>query len=259
VDLDRQPGLEGFSLHDRVALVTGGGRGIGAAMARALAGAGALTVLTSRGEDQLRAVAGEISTAGGRADVLPADLSGEQAPGLVDEVIRRHGRLDVVVHAAGNQVRKPPLEVTLADWDAVLDVHLRAAFSLAQAAGRHMADRGSGSIIFVGSMTSTRFGSPSTLPYAAAKSGLLGLARSLAVGLGPRGVRVNTVLPGFIGTEMTREADRRPERIAIMSRAPGGAPGTPGDLGGVAVFLASDAARYVTGETIAVDGGWGVA
>lgn len=174
-------------------------------------------------------------------------------------MLGRHGRLDILVHAAGNQVRKPALEMTLADWDAVMDVHLRSAFSLAQAAGRHMAGRGSGSIIFVGSMTSTRFGSPSTVPYAAAKSGLLGLNRSLAVALGPHGVRVNAVLPGFIGTEMTREVDQTPERVAIMSRAPAGAPGAPGDLGGVAVFLASDAARYVTGETIAVDGGWGVA
>lgn len=248
-----------FDLSGTVALVTGGGRGIGAAMARALAGAGALAVLASRDEGQLRDVAGEIGAAGGTADVLPWDVRGETAAGLVAEAVRRHGRLDILVHAAGNQIRKPALDYTLADWDAVMDLHLRAAFALAQAAGRHMASQGRGSIVLVGSLTSERLGAPATLPYAAAKSGVLGLARSLAVALAPDGVRVNTVLPGFVRTELTRDVDDTPERRALTSRTPAGRLGVPDDLGGVAVFLASEAAGYVTGETITVDGGWSVA
>lgn len=246
-------------LTGRVCLVTGGGRGIGAASARALARAGATVVLSSRDRERLELAAAEIVGAGGRAEVLPCDLSGESAAALVDETVERHGRLDVLVHAAGNQIRKPTAEFTLADWDAVMDVHLRAGFVLAQTAARHMVARGSGAVVFVGSMTSERLGHPSTVAYAAAKSGLLGLARTLAVEYAADGVRVNTVLPGFIDTDMAAQVTETPQRRALVSRVPQGRYGEPDEVGDVVAFLAGDGARYVTGETVTVDGGWSVA
>lgn len=241
---------------EKTALVTGGGRGIGAASARALAAAGFRVVLASRSEDELRAVAGEIGNA---AHVLPWDLGGESGAALVEACLRAYGRLDVLVHAAGNQVRKPTAEFTLDDWDSVMDVHLRAAFTLGQAALAHMGARGGGSIVFVGSMTSKRLGHPSTVAYAAAKSGLLGLARTLAVEYAGVGVRVNTVLPGFIASAMADEVAETPQRKALTARIPQGRYGTGDDVAEVVAFLAGDGARYVTGETISVDGGWSVA
>lgn len=202
-------------LTGRVCLVTGGGSGIGASSARALARAGATVVLASRDRERLDRIAAEIADTGGRADVLPCDLTGESAAGLVDEAARRHGRLDVLVHAAGNQIRKPTAEFTLADWDAVMEVHLRAGFVLAQAAVRHMVPRGSGALVFVGSMTSERLGHPSTVAYAAAKSGLLGLARTLAAEYAADGVRVNTVLPGFIATDMAAQVTETPQKMVF--------------------------------------------
>jgi len=147
---------------------------------------------------QLEAVAGEIGAAGGLADVLPWDLAGPDPAGLVTACLQRHGRVDVLVHAAGNQVRKPLFDYTAGDFDALVAVHLRAAFLLAQAAGRGMAARGGGAIVFVGSLTSERLGLPGTAGYAAAKSGLLGLMRTFAVALAPYGVRVKGVPERYV-------------------------------------------------------------
>ena len=169
-----------FDLGDQVVLITGAGRGIGAAIGRAAAAAGARAVLSARSVPQLEAVANEIRTAGGLTDVLPWDLAGPDPAGLVTACLQRHGRVDVLVHAAGNQVRKPLFDYTAGDFDALLAVHLRAAFLLAQAAGQDMATRGGGAIVFVGSLTSERLGLPTTAGYAAAKSGLLGLMRTFA-------------------------------------------------------------------------------
>jgi NAD(P)-dependent dehydrogenase (short-subunit alcohol dehydrogenase family) len=248
--------IPSFDLTDQVALITGAGRGIGAAIATGLASAGARAVLSARGEAQLEAVAGEIQSMGGAADVLPWDLSAPDPAGLVAACVRRHGRIDVLVHAAGNQVRKPVLDYTPGDFDAVLAVHLRAAFELARAAGREMAAQGGGAIVFVGSLTSERLGNPRTVGYAAAKSGLLGLMRTFAVELAPLGVRVNTLIPGFVATEMTRDVDNTPERAKLTDRIPAGRLGAPADLAGPAVFLASPAAAYVTSAVLTVDGGW---
>jgi len=248
-----------FDLGDQVVLITGAGRGIGAAIGRAAAAAGARAVLSARSVPQLEAVANEIRTAGGLTDVLPWDLAGPDPAGLVTACLQRHGRVDVLVHAAGNQVRKPLLDYTAGDFDALLAVHLRAAFLLAQAAGQDMATRGGGAIVFVGSLTSERLGLPTTAGYAAAKSGLLGLMRTFAVALAPYGVRVNTLIPGFVATELTRDVDGTPERARLTRRVPLGRLGEPADLAGPAVFLASPAAAYVTGATLTVDGGWSVA
>jgi 2-deoxy-D-gluconate 3-dehydrogenase len=250
-----------FDLHDRVAMVTGAGRGLGSGIAKALAAAGAQVVLVSRSEDQLETVQAQITASGGAAQVLAWDLGeGTSAPDLVAQVLRRFGRLDVVVHAAGNMVRRPALDFPAADWDSVIGLHLRAAFLLGQATARHLTTAGrGGSIILVGSLTSQRVGIRDTVAYGSAKSGLMGLMRTLAVEWAPHGVRVNMIAPGFVPTALTATVDDNPERHALLARIPLGRPGTPEDLGGTAVFLASDASGYITGEAITVDGGWSVA
>jgi NAD(P)-dependent dehydrogenase (short-subunit alcohol dehydrogenase family) len=249
-----------FDLHDRVALVTGAGRGLGRGMAKAVAAAGAHTVLASRSEDQLRTVEAEITADGGTAGTLAWDLGdGTSAHDLVDEVVRRFGQLDVVVHAAGNTVRRPATELSTEDWDSVIGLHLRGAFLLAQATARHLKETGrGGSIILVGSLTSQRVGIPDTVAYGSAKSGLMGLMRTLAVEWASAGIRVNMVAPGFFPTALTATAENNLARQALLARVPMGRLGTPEDLGGTAVFLASDASGYITGEAITVDGGWSV-
>jgi len=247
-------------LKGKVALVTGGGRGIGAGIAAALAEAGALTVCSSRTESELSAVAHRIRSAGGSADVIVFSLTGESAPTLVREVVARHGAIDVLVHAAGNQVRKPTLDFSLEDFDAVLDVHLRAAFTLCREAVAHMVKGGSGgSIILIGSMTSVHLGHPSTIAYNAAKSGLLGLVRTLAVEFAHAGVRANIIEPGFITSAMASQVSESAERRKITERTPMGRYGTPEEVGPIAALLASDQARYITGQAVRVDGGWSVA
>jgi 2-deoxy-D-gluconate 3-dehydrogenase len=250
-----------LELHDRVALVTGGGSGIGAGIAMALAAAGARVVLVGRRFERLESVRERIVGDGGRAEALAWDIgNGDDAEDLVAAAVERAGHVDVLVHAAGVQRRVPALEVTLSDWDAVVGIHLRAAFALSQAVGRHLrATARDGSVIYVGSMTSQRAGLADTVAYGAAKSGLLGLMRTLAVEWAAHGIRVNTILVGFVATELTREIDDTPARLAITGRTPLGRLGTPADVGGVAAFLASDLAAYVTGECVTVDGGWSVA
>jgi len=218
-------------------------------------------VLVGRRQDRLETVQDAVVADGGRADVLAWDIGGGDTAGaLVDAAAERAGSVDVLVHAAGNQVRAPALDYPLTDWDAVVGLHLRAAFALAQAVGRRLRDdQRHGSVLFVGSLTSQRAGLPTTVAYGAAKSGLLGLMRTLAVEWAPYGIRVNTLLVGFVATEMTRNIDDTPERHAVTSRIPLGRLGTPDDIGGVAAFLASDLAGYVTGESVTVDGGWSVA
>ncbi|MEP7054155.1 MAG: SDR family oxidoreductase [Actinomycetota bacterium] len=251
---------DAFRLDGRVALVTGGGSGLGRGMALALAVAGAHVVVASRNRDQLDETVRLIEAGGATGSARVIDVADPLAPaGLVDDVVADRERIDVVVHAAGNQIRRPALEMTAQDWDSLQAVHLRGAFLLAQAAGARMVEQRSGSIVFVGSMTSERLGLPNTAAYAAAKSGLLGLTRTLAVEWARAGVRVNTIAAGFYRTAMTRSVDDDPARLALTDRIPMGRLGTADDMGGPVVFLASDASAYVTGQCIPVDGGWTVA
>jgi NAD(P)-dependent dehydrogenase (short-subunit alcohol dehydrogenase family) len=244
-----------------VALVTGGGSGIGAATAAAFVERGSDVVIVGRRPDRLEEVRAALGSREVRVHPLAWDVAdGSDAPALVQRAVEIAGAVDVLVHAAGNQIRKPALELSLEEFDSVVDLHLRAAFALSQAVGRHLvASAKPGSVIFVGSMTSQRAGLPNTSAYAAAKSGLLGLVRTLAVEWAPIPIRVNALLVGFVRTELTQDIDETPARIALTSRTPLGRHGTPDEIGRVIAFLASDTASYITGECLTVDGGWSVA
>ena len=251
-----------IDLADRIALVTGAGSGIGAAIAAELARAGATVVLAGRRAGRLEQVSEVIAANGGKALPLPWDIgSGDDAEELVAAAAALAGDdINVLVHAAGNQIRKPATEMTLADFDRVVGIHLRAAFALSRAVARPLiARQRPGSVLYVGSMTSARVGLRDTVAYGAAKSGLLGLMRTLAVEWAAHGVRVNTVAVGFVATEMTRDIDGTPTRQALVSRAPIGRLGTPEEIARVFTFLASDHASFITGECVTADGGWSVA
>ena len=244
------------------ALVTGAGSGIGAAIATELARSGNSVVLVGRRADRLEQVSERVAAEGGKAFVLPRDVGrGDDAEDLVSSAAALAGDdISVLVHAAGNQVRKPATDMTLEEWDSVINIHLRAAFALSRAVARPLiAHERSGSVLYVGSMTSARAGLRDTVAYGAAKSGLLGLMRTLAVEWAGHGVRVNTVAVGFVATEMTRDVDGTPARQALVSRTPIGRLGTPEEIARVIAFLASDHASYITGECVTVDGGWSVA
>jgi NAD(P)-dependent dehydrogenase (short-subunit alcohol dehydrogenase family) len=244
------------------ALVTGAGSGIGAAIAAELARAGSRVVLAGRRAGRLEQVRERIAADGGKAFALPWDIGrGDDAEDLVASAAELAGDdISVLVHAAGNQVRKPATEMSLDEWDSVLGIHLRAAFALSRAVARPLiAHDRPGSVLYVGSMTSARAGLPDTVAYGAAKSGLLGLMRTLAVEWAGRAVRVNTVAVGFVATEMTRDVDGTPARQALVSRAPIGRLGTPEEIARVVAFLVSEQASFITGECVSVDGGWSVA
>ncbi len=245
----------------RRAIVTGAGSGIGAGIATALARKGIRPVLVGRREDALQRTLETIRGQGFDADPLIWDIgNGDNADALIDHVETQFGGADTLVHAAGNQFRCPAIEFPAEQWDQIHGLHLRAAFLLAQAAGKRMIASGrGGNLLFVGSLTSERLGLPNVVAYAAAKSGLLGLMRTLAVEWAPHSIRSNAILIGFVGTEMTRDVDSQPARKALMGRAPMGRLGTPDEIGDAAAYLVSDAASFVTGTSLTVDGGWSIA
>lgn len=246
-----------FDLTGRVALVTGGSRGLGHGIARGLADAGAAVALTSRTREEVEAAAAAIEQAGGRALALVTDAAQiEEHPRTVQRVIDHFGRLDILVNAAGLNRRQPALEITPEDWDFVQGIQLRGAFFMCQAAGRVFVEQRSGKVINIGSLTS-HIGLREIANYGAAKSGILGLTRALALEWAPYNVQVNAIGPGYYKTRMTEPVQRDPGRAAwILSRIPMGRWGVPEDLAGVGVFLASRASDYVTGQIVNVDGGW---
>jgi NAD(P)-dependent dehydrogenase (short-subunit alcohol dehydrogenase family) len=239
-----------FSLHGRRALVTGGSSGIGRAMAAALTEAGADVVLVARTAETLEQAARDIPG----ATWMAADLGEEDE---IERVGAEAGEVDVLVNAAGLNLRPPLGDVTADQWDRTLAVNLTAPFLLGQRLGSGMAARGWGRILNVGSQQSWRaFGNSGA--YGAAKAGVLGLTRSQAEAWSPHGVTANCVIPGFVRTAMTeRIFVEEPERAeALAGRTMVGRNGTPEDFAGVAVFLCSDAAAFVTGQVVAVDGGF---
>jgi len=249
--------LDQMRLDGKVAVVTGGGRGIGKGAALALAEAGADVVLASRNGANLERVAEEIRGFGRQALAVPTDVSrSEDIDAMVGRAVETFGKVDVLVNNAGMNVRVPAIEYREEDWDRVLNVNLKAVFLCCQAAGRHMMQQGSGKIINIASMTSVI--GVSTIPaYCASKGGIVQLTKTLAVEWAPHRINVNAVGPGFIRTDLTEPLQQDPERSNwILGRIPMGRWGTPDDLKGAFVFLASAASDYVTGTALFVDGGW---
>ncbi|HEX3853874.1 MAG TPA: 2-dehydro-3-deoxy-D-gluconate 5-dehydrogenase KduD [Polyangiaceae bacterium] len=245
-----------FRLDGKVALVTGSASGIGATIAIALAKAGADVVCHGR-SDSGRATVEEIVGLGRRSFGIQADLADRVTHAeLIAEPIKRFGRLDVLVNNAGLIRRAPAVEYSDEDWDELLAVNLSAAFRLSREAGKHMLERGSGSIINIASLLSFQ-GGIRVPAYAASKGGVAQLTKALANEWAPRGVTVNAIAPGYIATKNTDALRADPERSRqILERIPAGRWGEPSDIAGATLFLASDASRYVNGHVLVVDGGW---
>jgi 2-dehydro-3-deoxy-D-gluconate 5-dehydrogenase len=248
--------LDRFNLTGRVALVTGASRGLGAAMAMALAEAGADIILHDRTDtcDAERAIK---DRAGVRTCCLKADLGNrEHADRLAASAVAAMGRVDILVNNAGIIRRSPSVEFADADWDDVIEVNLTAVFRLCRAVGRGMVERGSGKIVNVASLLSFQGGV--TVPsYAAAKGGVAQLTKALANEWASRGVNVNAIAPGYMRTDNTKALQQDETRYRqITERIPAARWGEPSDLAGAVVFLASPASDYVNGHVLVVDGGW---
>ncbi|MET1034726.1 MAG: SDR family oxidoreductase [Arthrobacter sp.] len=247
--------IELFSLAGRRAVVTGGGRGLGKAIAAGLADAGATVAVVSRTSADVEAAADEL---GERVVPLALDVAGDDAAGLVDAMeAALGGAIDVVVHAAGVQHRQPAEEFAADAWDRVVRVNLTAPFRLSQEIGRRqLATERAGSHIFIGSLTSL-LSIPDVAAYTATKSGVFGLIRTLSTEWSGRGIRVNGIGPGYFRTALTEAVFSDEERYRkMLDRIPMGRFGNPQELAGTAVFLASDASSYTTGQLLMVDGGW---
>jgi gluconate 5-dehydrogenase len=245
-----------FDLSGRVAIVTGTSRGLGQYMARALAKAGADLVLTSRTRESLRAFEAEIKGLGRQALSLELDVRNlESIEQMAAEAEKAFGHLDILVNNAGCNVRKPALDVTWDDWNLILDTNLRGSFFVAQAVARRMIARGYGRIINIGSVTSVA-GYAGLGPYGASRGGIRQLTMSLADDWGRHGVTVNCLAPGWFRTEQNKVLYENKEWVEYLcDRIPVKRPGRPEDLDAAVVFLASEASRYVTGQTLLVDGG----
>ncbi len=249
-------GQDLFSLAGQVALVTGASKGLGLAMAEAMAEAGATVVINGRSPDTLASQVKRLEGKGLKASAAAFDVTDPEAcKKAVPDVVARHGKLDILICNAGNQHRKPLIEWELADWHSLMNTHLTSAFVLGQAAAKHMIPRGQGRIIMIGSIMST-LARPTVHAYTAAKSGLWGLTRTMAAELGPKGINVNAIAPGFFVTDMNTALVENPEfKSWIEKRVPLGRWADPKELGGAAVFLASKAGSYVNGHLLSVDGG----
>jgi 2-dehydro-3-deoxy-D-gluconate 5-dehydrogenase len=244
-----------FDLTGRIAVVTGGNGGIGLGMARGLAAAGAGVVVAARNGEKAAAA---LAALGSESAFIALDVADESScRAMIAQAADRFDRVDILVNNAGTSIRKPPETYTAAEWHAVLDTNLTGAFLCSQAAHPVMKRSGGGKIINIGSMFA-RFGSAYAAPYAASKGALVQLTKSLAAAWAADDIQVNAILPGWIDTELTRDARQQVPGLheRVLARTPAGRWGIPDDLAGVAVFLASAASDFITGAAIPVDGGF---
>ncbi len=245
-----------FDLTNKVALVTGASRGLGLQFARTLAAAGADLAITSRTRDSLAPVVNELESLGRRVAPIALDVRSEASiREAVATAVGQLGRIDILVNNAGCNIRKPALDVTWEDWSTIVDTNLRGGFFVAQAVARDMTPRRYGRIINIGSVTCVA-GYAGLAPYGASRGGVKQMTMSLAADWGPHGITVNCLAPGWFKTEQNRALYEDPGWLEYLcERIPLGRPGAPGELDGTLLLLASDAGRYITGQTILVDGG----
>ncbi|WP_085524408.1 glucose 1-dehydrogenase [Tuberibacillus sp. Marseille-P3662] len=248
--------MELFSLKNQVAIVTGGSRGLGKAIALGLAKAGADIAIVQRSEEEPEIVE-EIKSLGRRCFVIHYDLSDTtNVENIIDKVFNQYGRLDILVNNAGAQYRSLSEEFPEEKWDFVMDVNAKSVFKLCQAAGKYMLQNNHGKIINIASLLSFQGGY--TVPaYAASKGAVVQMTKALSNEWAKRGINVNAIAPGYMATDMNEAliADETRNR-QILERIPADRWGNPEDLVGAAILLASDASNYIHGETITVDGGW---
>lgn len=250
--------LQQFSLDGKIAIVTGSSRGIGRAIATGLAGAGAAVVVNGRNADSVRSVADTIRNGGGTSLPVIADVS--QAAGvetLFRKTVETFGRLDILINNAGiSPYYKPAETMTEAEWDEVMAVNLKGVFLCCQAAGRVMIAQRSGRIVNISSIAG-QVALPRLIAYCAAKGAVERITRVLAVEWAPYQILVNSIAPGYVESDLTRRLLENPTRLdALIRRVPVGRLGHAAEIVGAAIYLSSDAASYVTGSTLCVDGGW---
>ena len=246
--------MTSFDLTGKVALVTGGNGGIGLGMAKGLAEAGATVMVAGRDGDKNKKA---VKALGGNADSVAADMAEESGvKAVIDATVQKFGRLDILVNNAGINIRKSPQDYSLEEWHRVLNINLTSLFVCCQAAYPHLKARG-GKIINIGSMMSI-FGASFAAPYGASKGGVVQLTKSLASAWARDNIQVNAVLPGWIDTELTKGAREQVSGLneKVLARTPAARWGTPDDMAGIAVFLASLASDFITGTAIPVDGGY---
>jgi NAD(P)-dependent dehydrogenase (short-subunit alcohol dehydrogenase family) len=251
-------GFPAMRLDGKVAVVTGGGGGLGSLAARAFAAAGADVVLVGRTAEKLRATEEAVRGAGRRAAAIVADVTrSADVNRMVEQAVGAFGRVDLLLNNAGVTSPKTAVEMTDDDWHRIMDTSATGAFYCSRAVAPVMMRQREGCIISVGSILSTR-GMAKRTAYSAAKAAVMNLTRALALELGPHGIRVNAIAPTVIVTDLNRELVRTQPQLyqAVLDRTPLGRLGEPEDIAGALVFLASPAARFITGQTLFIDGGY---
>ncbi len=249
-----------FDLKGKVALVTGGNGGIGLGMAKGMAAAGASVVIAGRNKSKAEKAIKELQALGAKAEFSEFDALDEKScKDAVDRAAQKFGRLDILVNNAGTTVRKQPQDLTTADWNLVMTTNLTSAFQCSQAAYPHMKKLGAGKIINIGSMM-TLFGAAYAAPYAASKGGIVQMTRAMATAWAKDNIQVNSILPGWIDTDLTRAAREQVQGLneRVLARTPAARWGSPDDFAGIAVFLASPASDFVSGTAIPIDGGYSI-
>jgi 2-deoxy-D-gluconate 3-dehydrogenase len=249
-----------FDLSGKVAIVTGGNGGIGLGMAQGLAAAGATVVIAGRNHHKNSEAVAAVQSQGGQAHAVAVDVMQQAScEQMVQSTLQAHGRVDILVNNAGMNIRKPPQSYALAEWNEVMQTNLTSAFVCSQAVYGAFEKNRAGKIINIGSMMSL-FGASFATPYAASKGGMVQMTKALACAWAAQNIQVNAILPGWIDTDLTRQArvDVQGLHDRVLERTPAKRWGVPNDFAGIAVFLASSASDFITGAAIPVDGGYSV-